>query len=469
MSPRSFHLIFRKLSSVHPFLEYIESIVPSLPAFYSQPILSLLAYRYGLASVASGSLFFVCRFLPELSQQVVNKLLYYSGPIPFQEVRTWFRPAHKAIQNKTLWRLKQLQILQGRGQEVWINETFQRSLFTGFSKLAMKRGGRESRDSDSYARDKWEMVLYELVKGENGSSSGEGVSKRPRLQSTGSSLERLLTDSGLISTTGRVTNSGFQFLLKDISNQIWVLLIHYLKKLSPEQVEANLGFLGEQVLFGQAGRTIGGLQSIDLELYEQFGLVIPGGGRDFSATRLFTSLAGGKNALDFSQTGAESRGFLVVETNYRIYAYTSSPLQIATLGLFIRLQDRFPNLVFGQLDMETVQGAMSHGITADQIVDYLQINVHPCMLEGQSGVPFNGIPFTIIDQIKLWEMGRNRLANNREGYLYQQFLSEKEYDAALGEAKEINALLYAKPASRLLIISPDGHEHMKQFIKSIKQ
>ena len=197
--------------------------------------------------------------------------------------------------------------------------------------------------------------------------------------------------------------------------------------------------------------------------------MIPGGGRDFSATRLFTSLAGGKNALDFSQTGAESRGFLVVETNYRIYAYTSSPLQIATLGLFIRLQDRFPNLVFGQLDMETVQGAMSHGITADQIVDYLQINVHPCMLEGQSGVPFNGIPFTIIDQIKLWEMGRNRLANNREGYLYQQFLSEKEYDAALGEAKEINALLYAKPASRLLIISPDGHEHMKQFIKSIKQ
>ena len=323
----------------------------------------------------------------------------------------------------------------------------------------------DCREGDNFARSKWEMVLYELVKGE-GSEGGVGSSSKRSKISQGS-LEKLLKDSELISPTGRVTNSGFQFLLRDISNQIWILLIHFLKNLPVGQLEGHLTFIGEQVLFGQAGTKITRMPSIDVELYEQFGLLMRLDDQ-WTATRLFTSLSGGKNALDFSQTGAESRGFLVVETNYRVYAYTSSPLQIATLALFIRLQDRFPNLVYGQLDMETVQGAMAHGITSDQILEYLQMNVHPCMTEGRANVPFNGIPFTIIDQVKLWELNRNRLSSRRDGYLYQQFLSEKEYDAALNEAKGINALLYAKPSSRLMIISPEGHEHIKQFIKSIK-
>ena len=403
-------------------------------------------------------------------QHVVNKLLVFNGPVPFQEVRTWFLPAHKALQNKTLWRLKQLQILQGRGQEVWINDAFQKSLLNGFSKGnpgATPQIPANLTEIDNYSRSKWESVLYELVKGE--SHQSQDYPKRVK-----SFLGNLLKDSELISAGGRVTNSGFQFLLKDVTDQIWILLIHYLKSISdPSVLETTLHFIGDHVLFGRPGELITRKYPlVDLQLFEQFGLLMPVGKSSICATRLFTSLTGKKSALDFSQNGGESRGFLVVETNYRVYAYTSSPLQIATLALFIRLQDRFPNLVYGQLDMETVQGAMSHGITADQITQYLQVNVHPCMISKTSeseseSVPFNGIPFTIIDQIKLWELNRNRIAR-RDGYLYQQFLSEREYEAALHEAKNINALLYAKPSNRLLIVSPEGHEHMRQFLKSLK-
>lgn len=409
---------------------------------------------------------------------MVNRLLAFKGPIPFQEVRTWFVPAHKAIQNKTLWRLKQLQILQGRGQEVWINESFQRSLFLGFSKGSLRKPRTEismMNSIDDFARSKWELVLYELVKGENDKLLDTHDSKRSRTMtsSSNSSLERLLKDSGLISETGKVSNTGFQFMLRDVSSQIWTLLIHYLRGIKDNKVfEATLLFVSEQVLFGRPGEAITIPPFLNLDMLEQFGLIMRRGIEDsLCATKLFTSLSGSKNSLELSQLGEESRGFLVVETNYRIYAYTSSPLQIAILALFIRLTDRFPNLVYGQIDMETVQGAMAHGITADQIIQYLQINVHPCMISGNSNlsgeIPFNGIPFTIVDQIRLWEMDRNRISH-RDGYLYQQFLSEREFDAALGEAKAINALLYAKPSNRLLIVSSDGHEHMKQFIKSIK-
>lgn len=451
-----------KFLTVHPFIEYLETVIGTLSDFYNNTVLALLTYRY--ANWAFKYVFHICRFLPELGQHVVNRLIAYSGPIPFQEVRTWFVPAQKAIQNKTLWRLKQLQILQGRGQEVWINEAFQKSLFSGFSKSLNKAASNSTpKELDDFARSKWELVLYELVKGENQQHDAK------RVKSSLTPLEKLLKDSELVSSSGRVTNSGFQFLLKDVSNQIWILLIHYLKNTGDMKLaQENLEFIGEQVLFGRPGESINEKPKIDVSLFEQFGLLMRKSTTSLCPTRLFTSLTGSKNCLDFSQTGAESRGFLVVETNYRVYAYTSSPLQIAILALFIRLQDRFPNLVYGQLDMETVQNAMAHGISADQIIQYLQINVHPCMSEGKgSGIPFNGIPFTIIDQIKLWELNRNRLAH-REGYLYQQFLSEREFDAALNEAKTINALLYAKPTSRLLIVSSEGHDHMKQFLKSIK-
>jgi transcription initiation factor TFIIH subunit 4 len=426
------------------------------------------------------------RFLPDLAQHVVNRLMTFAGPIPFLEVRSWFQPAHKAVQNKILWRLKQLNILQGRGQEVWMNEQFQMTAFTGFSsKGSVRPSSTASTDGDfiktidAFSRTQWESVLYELVKGENDHSNAAG-DKRSKLNSKSNQerLNLLLKDSGLVSN-GRVTNSGFQFLLRDVSSQIWILLIHYLKGLnSPASLHSNLLFIARVVLHSRPGDRVPSDNS-EMAMFEQFGLVMRQQ-KDWIVTRLFSSLTGVKNELDFAQQGSSSSpstGFLVVETNYRIYAYTASPLQIATLGLFIRLQDRFPNLVYGQLDMETVQRAMAHGITADQIIHYLQINVHSCMLSRTessaepsteaSSLLFNGIPFTVIDQIKLWEQNRNRLIH-RLGFLYQQFMSEREFSLALSEAKTKNFLLYAKPQNRLMLVSPDGHEHMKQFIKSIK-
>ncbi|EEB87813.1 hypothetical protein MPER_14683, partial [Moniliophthora perniciosa FA553] len=65
------------------------------------------------------------------------------------------------------------------------------------------------------------------------------------------------------------------------------------------------------------------------------------------------------------------QGFIVLETNYRVYAYTGSfslhnPLQTAILHLFVSLKYRFPNLVVGSITRESVKKALSNGISADQ-------------------------------------------------------------------------------------------------------
>ena len=83
--------------------------------------------------------------------------------------------------------------------------------------------------------------------------------------------------------------------------------------------------------------------------------------------------------LNSSSTSGSSPGFIIIESNYRIYAYTSSPLQMALLGFFSNLRSYHPNLVTGKMTKASVQRAVKVGITAEQIIAYLSSHVHPKM------------------------------------------------------------------------------------------
>jgi transcription initiation factor TFIIH subunit 4 len=105
---------------------------------------------------------------------------------------------------------------------------------------------------------------------------------------------------------------------------------------------------------------------------------------------------------------SKGEGFIVLETNYRIYAYTGplillreshklgpqlaplsfspdNPLQTAVLNLFVTLKSRFPNLVVGSITRDSVKRALLNGITADQ-VGCFQYSLHEEWFV-DSGVP----------------------------------------------------------------------------------
>ena len=94
----------------------------------------------------------------------------------------------------------------------------------------------------------------------------------------------------------------------------------------------------------------------------------------------------------------EDKGFIIVETNYRIYAYTGietsisyhlkyrikknfasintfqdSQLQISLLALFSDLLYKFPNMVVGSLTRESLRQAYKVGITSQQVGFYVVI------------------------------------------------------------------------------------------------
>lgn len=90
---------------------------------------------------------------------------------------------------------------------------------------------------------------------------------------------------------------------------------------------------------------------------------------------------GARGSLDPSiidnQTEAlKSEKFLIVETNFKIYAYTSSPLYLAIFKLFLRVEYAFPDMIVATLNRSSLQRAFEQGITAAQILLFLSSHAH---------------------------------------------------------------------------------------------
>ena len=173
----------------------------------------------------------------------------------------------------------------------------------------------------------------------------------------------------------------------------------------------------------------------------------------FYPTRLATTLTSDAGAIltspenSLNSTAAVGKGYIIVETNHRIYAYTSSLLQIAVLNLFTRLTTRFPNLVSGKLTKESIQRAISFGITADQIISYLQTHAHPQMHKTA-----NILPPTVVDQIRIWQIEGNRMKTS-SGYLLHEFKTLLEYDDYVRHAELLGVLTWRSDEKRMFFVT----------------
>ena len=78
------------------------------------------------------------------------------------------------------------------------------------------------------------------------------------------------------------------------------------------------------------------------------------------------------------------------------------------------------------------------------------------------------MPPTVVDQINLWEMERNRLRMTK-GYLYKEFDSEEDFDAALRHARELDILLWHTKGAQsqpALVIDAEGHQLLRTFVRN---
>lgn len=275
----------------------------------------------------------------------------------------------------------------------------------------------------------------------------------------------LLTPSNKENESPSITDLGFQFLLMDTNSQLWQLVREYVSTAEDRGTDSGelIGFLLE-LGFHVVGEAYGvdslspALQKV-LEELSALGLVqLQKGMKEswYIPTKLASNLSA---SLSESSDWQPSEGFVVVETNFKVYAYTSSKLQTEILRCFSRLEYQLPNLVVAALTKESVNTALASGISAEQIISFLRKHAHPHVAQR---IPV--VPETVSDQLRLWETDRNRV-ELEPAYFYDDFPTVSIYEAVVQHARELGGLLFEDASNKRLVVRADLHEDMRQFIR----
>ncbi|PVU93549.1 hypothetical protein BB561_003199 [Smittium simulii] len=103
--------------------------------------------------------------------------------------------------------------------------------------------------------------------------------------------------------------------------------------------------------------------------------------------------------------------------------------------------------------------ALRKGITADQIVSYLNTYAHP---QVKNRIP--PVPITVSDQIKLWEQEKERI-KSKQAYLYHEFNRQNDFDAVYKYAEQLGVVLWGDEKKRIMAVSFEGHESVKNYVK----
>ncbi|EDW41597.1 general transcription factor IIH subunit 4 [Drosophila sechellia] len=430
----------------------------------------------------------VFRELPEIARQFIIRILFVDQPVPQAVVTSWGAQrcakeqaeATSCLTALNVWRVTAIP----GGLSAWeLSPTFKKSV-----RQVLLGGGKPwpmtntlDKDSkprdiaflDTYAMSRWRCVLHYMVgTGNRNGTDAEAISP---------DAVRILLHANLMKRDERdgitITRQGFQFLLLDTRAQVWHFMLQYLDTCEERGISLPecLSMLF-QLSFSTLGRDYSseGMNSQMLTFLQhlrEFGLVFQRKRKEgrFYPTRLALNVTSKEAAATASvamdEEATQDCGYIVVETNYRVYAYTDSPLQVAVLGLFTELLYRFPNLVVGVLTRDSVRQALRGGITAEQIVSYLEQYAHPNMRMVESAIHSKScLPPTVVDQIKLWELERNRFTYT-EGVLYNQFLSHTDFVTLRDYAQSIHMLVWQNERTRTMVVQKNGHDDVKRYWK----
>ncbi|SNX84600.1 probable TFB2 - TFIIH subunit (transcription/repair factor) [Melanopsichium pennsylvanicum] len=427
----------------------------------------------------------IFRLLPMMARQLIMHMLFLDVPLATDHFLAWVKKEARKDFDGAVEKLSRLSIVQlksngggGKQQVLLLN-----AVYTDGMRRALTGGGKhrsfgvpcdtEDKNAvdvaflDEYARTKWETILHYMVGSENSSTPREPVLyllRRSNLMQPRSSSSSSSSSSGGLNITSR----GFQFLLEDVNTQLWDLLLQYLdmaeeRNMDLVEVLAFLFMLGSLEL-GRDYSTeeLPETQLHMLEDFRDYGLVYQrkASSRRFYPTRLATTLTSAATPLlSGNGTKQEERGYIILETNYRLYAYTSNPLRVAVLSLFVTIKARFPNLVVGSITRDSVKSALANGITAEQIITYLTHHAH---LQMHRNDPL--LPVTVSDQIRLWEREKNRVQQNF-GSLFTDFTSQFDFEEVSNYANQLGVLVWQDQAKRRFFVDEAGNEPVRDYIR----
>jgi transcription initiation factor TFIIH subunit 4 len=161
----------------------------------------------------------------------------------------------------------------------------------------------------------------------------------------------------------------------------------------------------------------------------------------------------------------ESEGFIIVETSFKVVAFTRSPLRLALLSIFVDLSFLLPNAAVGRITRASVRRALVNKLEVSDIVAWFARHAHRQVLRRAVGVPDetgrltggNGVivPDNVVKQMGLWADERSRLSG-RNAALITEFKDAEEFADWAAFCKRADVLLLQDTATRSLVVSLEG-------------
>lgn len=185
------------------------------------------------------------------------------------------------------------------------------------------------------------------------------------------SILRLLIHAGLISQENKEfsrTSECFRFLLKPQNIQIAYLLRQMLAD-SDEKVKTAIFLYNLSISEFAKDYSVKDADKGIIEDLNEIGLIYK---YNSKSTRYYTAPVMIGLLTDSSKPTPTTEKFLVVETNFRVYAYTQSELHIVLLSYFLKMEYRLPGLIVGFLTRESACDAFKQGLHASQIIEFLK-------------------------------------------------------------------------------------------------
>jgi transcription initiation factor TFIIH subunit 4 len=315
-------------------------------------------------------------------------------------------------------------------------------------------------------------------------------------------MEEFLVSAGLMqrlesSGKGRggglcITAKGYEYMLLDMRQQVWTFAVECLKTCSSGLLEViSFLFMLSYCRVGQ-GYPVSALSPAQLRFMSQFcdlGIIFRPGPRSplFYPTRIAIAMcAMGEqlqsvplvNAVAAASGGtiaAEEAGTsishmrIIVETNFQVVAYVTSDLHLHMLRLFVDSHGmiRMPNVAVGHLTRNSVKAALRMGISAAQIISFLEIHAHPLVANKEPIVPEN-----VTDQLLLWEAENVRVTADEGSYVNLAEIASGDYLDVLYEqivkyARELDVCLWASVEKKALVVTPEGYGQIRAFAESL--
>ncbi|KAI0808600.1 transcription factor Tfb2 [Xylaria sp. FL0064] len=493
-------------TSANSLSEYLEQLPgTTFRRLYRQPSTTFAIFR---------------RMLPKLAKTIVMAILYMPTPFPITDLEAWVKPSAKREKDQAIAILRSLHIVQrDASPTISLTPNFRNSL-----RLVLEGGGDHNSFGvpstqpippdvdvsylDRYAQAKWDGILHFVVNsvGFTGGPGDRG-SNGPK-----QSVKDLMIRGHLVERRGgsgiSITQAGFTFLLQEANAQVWTLLLLWLESAdavaSAKGADEALREAHDSVdmlsfFFLLASLELGRAYDTDaltearrnmLPNLVDFGLVYvpPGNARQFFPTRLATTLthsetsprsisagfaAAGNSASSTaggSSSGAgdsgQDKSAIILETNFRVYAYVDSPLQIAVLALFVDLKYRFKGLVSGVLTRASIRRAVDMGITSDQIISYLATHAHEQMHRVGTAAKKPVLPPVVVDQIRLWQLDTERMLAT-SGFLFKDFDDYKEYNEICNFADDIGVVAWRNDRKGMFFASKV--DQIKDFMRTRKK